>query len=140
MSEHQGLDHDLFIHFLRFGLDHADGFFGSGDNQIQVRIAALVVRRVDDVFPIDQTDTDAGDRIVKRDVRKVKGTRCTRDRDHVRVVFSVGRNNRADDLRLESVIVGKQRTDGAVDQAAGQDFFFTRASFAAEIVSGNASG
>ena len=36
MSEHQSLDHYLFIDLIGLAFDHADSFFGTGDDQIEV--------------------------------------------------------------------------------------------------------
>ena len=140
VGEHQGFDHDLFRHLLGLALDHADRFFGAGDDQVQLGFATLVIGRIDDVFAVDQTDANARDRVVERNVRQIKCTRRTGDRDHVRIVFGVRRDDRCDDLRFKPVTVRKQRADRPVDHTAGQDFLFGRAAFAAEVVSGNAAG
>ena len=73
MSKHQGLDHDLFFDLVGFAFDHADRFFGTGNDKVEVRFAAFVVCRVDDVFAVDQTDANSGDRGCETGCQKDKG-------------------------------------------------------------------
>ncbi len=97
----------LFGDFLGRGFDHHDGFFGAGDDQIQLRFATLIVGRIDDVFAVDQPDAHAGDRVLERNVRKVKRARRAGDSDNVRIVVRIGRNNGGDDLRFKSIAVSE---------------------------------
>src|SRR5213082_653833 len=39
VREHQRLDHDLFRNFFRAGLDHHDGLFRAGDDEVDARLA-----------------------------------------------------------------------------------------------------
>ena len=45
-----------------------------------------------------------------------------------------------DDLRLVQIAFGEQRADRTVDQAAGEDFFFRRTSFALDEAAGKLAG
>ena len=72
VCKHQRLDHDALTDLFRSGFDHADRFFASGDDQVEERTTDLLVGRVDDIFAIDESDTNAGDRVMKRNVRKIE--------------------------------------------------------------------
>jgi SpoVK/Ycf46/Vps4 family AAA+-type ATPase len=80
----------MFIRDLvRLAFDHHDRFFSTGHDEVQVRFATLVVRRIDKIFTLDQADANARDRIFKRYIRKIKSTRGTGYRDYIRIVLRV---------------------------------------------------
>ena len=54
---HHGLGQDL-----RAGLDHHDRVAGPGDDQVELRVLELAVRRVDDELATDPADAHRGDR------------------------------------------------------------------------------
>src|SRR5204863_4303346 len=120
--------------------DHADGLFGSGDDEIEQRFTPLVEGRVNQVLAVDKPDPHARDRVIERNVRQVQSTRRTGYGDNVRVVFGVRRDYRRDDLRFKAVTVGEQRPDRAVDHTTRQNFLLARPAFATEIVARNTPG
>ena len=61
-------------------------------------------------------------------------------REHVRIVFAIGAEHDALDLDFVIPTFGEQRTNRAVDQAAGENFLFGRTAFALEIAAGEFSG
>ncbi len=92
---------------MGFGFDHYDRFFGSGNDEVQIGVAAFVVGWVNNIFSVDQADTHAGNRVFERNVRQIKRHRGTSYRYNIGIVIRVGRDNAADDLRFKTVSVGK---------------------------------
>src|SRR5205085_7802581 len=120
--------------------NHHDGLFRSRDDQVQTRLAHLVVSRVDDVAAFDQSDAHAGDWVQERNVGQVERARRARDRDHVRVVVRIGGDHTGDDLGLVAVTVGEEWPAGTVNEAAGKNLFFIGPAFAPEVIAGNTTG
>src|SRR5205085_4988566 len=131
---------DLFRNLGSARLDHHDGLFRPGDDQVQTRLAHFVIRRVDDVATLDETDPHARNRIRKRNVGKIKRTGCARDGDDIRVVVRVCRDDRGDDLCFVAKAFDEERAAGTVNQATGQRLLFIGTTFAPEVVAGNAPG
>ena len=88
---------------------------------------------------LDHADADRAHGSVKRDVRKRQRAARAVDAEHVRIVFLVGRVHERDHLGLIAEGLGEQRTDGTIDLAAGQDFFFAGPSFALDKAARDAS-
>src|SRR6478735_1734744 len=105
---------------LTTSFHHHDAVLAAGNDQVERALLALFVRRVDDVAAVHHADADARDRLLERDFRQREGGGGARDGEHVAVVFGVGREQHRDDLRLVSPSFSEQRTDRAVDQAAGE--------------------
>ena len=102
---------DVFLgNFLRACLDHHDPVAGAGHHQIEPAVAPLLERRVDHELAVDEADADAGDGLRERDRRKRQGSGCAGDRQHVTVVFVVGRQHQRNELGLVTPAGGKQRT------------------------------
>ena len=76
-----------FAHFLRACLDHHDAVAGAGDDEVERALLALLVRRVDDVGAVDESDPHAGSRLLERDLRQRQRGRRAGDGQHVGVVL-----------------------------------------------------
>ncbi len=61
------------------------------------------------------------------------------DADHIGIVFLVGGEDQRDHLGLIAETIREERTDGAVDLAAGQNFFFAGPAFALDEAAGDAA-
>ena len=60
---------DLFLgHFLRARLDHDEAIFAAGDDEIELALLALLEGRIDDELAVDETDADARDRLLERNL------------------------------------------------------------------------
>ncbi len=62
------------------------------------------------------------------------------DAEHRGILFGIGREHHGDDLGFVHEAFGEQRTDGPVDQAAGENFFFRGTAFAFDEAAGNLAG
>ena len=69
----------------------------------------------------------------------VSAARCAVDAEHVGIVFAVGREHEGNDLGLALESVGEQRTDRAINLAAGENFALAGTAFALDEAAGNAS-
>ena len=97
------------------------------------------VGRVDDEAAVHQAHAHRADRAVERNIGEGQRSRGAVDADHVGVILGVGGEHERDDLGLAAEAFGEQRTNGAVDLAAGEDFALAHASFALDEAAGNAS-
>ena len=79
------LDDLLFGHFLGARLDHDDGLFRAGDDQVELALVHAVHRRVDDQLIVKQSDSDGTDRSLKWDCRDRERQRGAVDRENRRV-------------------------------------------------------
>ena len=75
------------------GFDHDDRLLTRRHDEVELRLPQLLVGRIDDVLSIDQTDPDTCDRRRERDIGKVERSRCPGNRQDVRIVLVIGRND-----------------------------------------------
>ncbi len=133
------LDDDFFLDLLGARLHHQDGVFGAGHAQIQAALLQLVGRGVDDELVLEQADAAGGDRSLKGDIRDGQGRRCADDGRDIQIVLAIGRQGGDDDLNVIAIVLGKERSQGTVDQAHGEDSCFAGAPFPAEKAARDAS-
>ena len=137
VSAHDGLQHRLFGQFARFGFDHQDAVFRSGDNQIKIALRRFRAGRIDDDLPFAPPHSRRRNRAGERDARQFHRRRRADHGRNVGFDFGVERHHRGDNLRFVIIKIRKQRAQGAIDQAASQNFFFAWAAFAAEKSAGD---
>ncbi len=140
VAEHDGAEHDLFVEFLGFRLDHQDGVLGAGNDEVENRLVHLVEMRVQNVFAVDVADACAANRAHERNARDRQGSGGCNHRQYVRIVFKVVLDDGNDDLGLVLVAFREERADRTVDQAGNQRFLFRRATFALEIAARDLAG
>ena len=100
---------------------------------------ALGIGGVDDELAIHAAHADCANRGAEGNVGESQRARCRIDADHIGIVFLVGGEDQRNHLGLVAEAVGEERADGAVDLAAGQDFFFAGAAFALDEAAGDAA-
>ena len=137
--ELDALNHRLFRHLACAGLDHHDAVGGPHHHQVQFAVALLVIGGVDDEVAVYLADAHRANRAVERDVGDAQRHRGAVDAGDIGIVLGVGRKHHGDDLGLAAEAFGKQRPDGPVDLAAGQDFALAGPPFALDEAAGNAS-
>ena len=121
MAEHDRLGHHVLGQDLGARLDHHDRVAGAGDDQVELRLVELAVRRVEDELAVDAADAHGADRALERDLAdRQRGRRGDRAED-VGVVLVVRGEDRDDDLDVVLVALGEQRADRPVGQARGED-------------------
>ena len=139
VTGHHRFQHRVFAELLGLRLDHQHGVRGAGDDQIERRILHFLDRRVDPHFTLDDADAGRSDRAHERDAREGERGRGGDHRQNVRIRLEIIREDRGDDLRVATEVIGEQRSDRPVDQAGGQRFPVGQAPFALEIAAGNSS-
>ena len=92
--------------------------------------------RVGDELAVDASDAHGTQRAVPRDVADHERGARAQDAQDVRVVFAVGTEDDGLDLHLVVHALGKERADGAVGEAAGENFLFGRTAFTLEVATG----
>ena len=101
-----------------------------GDDEVELGVRQLAVRRVDDELAVDPADAHGADRAGERDLAdRQRGRRGDRAED-VGLVLLVGREDRDDELDVVLVALGEERADRAVGQAGGQGGRLRRARLA----------
>jgi hypothetical protein len=136
----QGMDRFFFGHFVGARFDHDDAVPGAGDDEIEATLLSLRERRIDDVLAIDQADSDGGHGLFNGNLRQRERGAGAGQRQHIRIVFGIGRQHERDHLRLVVPAGGEQRPNRPVDHAARQRFLFGGLAFALEEAAGNAAG
>ncbi len=139
VSEHHRAEHDVFVEFLGFQLDHQHRVGRAGDDQIELGLDHFVERRVEHVFVIDEADAGGTDRALEGGAGNRQRRRGGNQRQNVGIVFHVVRQHGDDDLGLVAPALDEQRTNRAIDQAGDQRLLFGGPTFALEIAAGNTS-
>src|ERR1039457_5404746 len=121
---------DLFGLFLGARLNHDDAVFVADDHDVDGCGGALRIGGIDYKLTVHTADAHSANGRAEWNVRKSLSASCGIDAYHVRVVLLVRGKDQGNYLSLIAETVRKQRTDGAVDVAAGQDFFFAGTAFA----------
>ena len=124
VAELDRVQHFRFGDLLRAGFHHHDAVFGAGHHDVELRFAGLR-RRWD--WPIrlavHHADAHAAQDVVERNVGNRQRRAGADDGERAGIALRIGREHHGDDLRLVHEAFGKQRPDGPVDQAAGENFF-----------------
>ena len=140
VAEHDGAEHDVFVQFLGFRLDHQDGVLGAGNDEVECRLIHLVEMRVQNIFAVDVANACAADGAHERNAGEREGCRSGNHGQYVRIVFEVMLDDGDDDLGFVLVAFREKGTDRTVDQAGNQRFLFRRTAFALEIATRDLAG
>ena len=139
MAEHHRAEHDVFIELLGFRLHHQHGVGGAGDDEVELGLGHFVERRIEHVFVVGEADAGGADRALERHAGERQRRGRSHQRNDIRIVLHVVRENGDDHLGLVAPAVDEQRADRTVDQAGNQRFLLGRTAFALEIAAGNAA-
>ena len=139
VAKFESVNNGFFGNFQRAGFDHDDGFFRAGNDDIQQALLLLSNGRVGDELAIEQTNANAGDGLLKRQIRGIASRRCAGNRDDIGIIVAIGGKHHADNLGFIAPSFGEQRAERAVNQPGSENLFFGRASFALEEAAGNLS-
>ncbi len=139
MGELDGGEDDFFGLFLGAGLDHDDSVLVADDHDVDGGGCALGIGGVDDELAIDAADADGANGGAEGNVGESQSGSGGIDADHVGIVFLVGGEDQGDDLGFIAETIREERTDGAIDLAAGEHFFLAGPTFALDEAAGNAA-
>ncbi len=140
MREHHAAQHNLFGQLLGFGFNHHHGVAGGSHDQVEVAIGGIALLGVEGVFTVDVAYARGADRAHEGHAGNGQGSRGGDQRDDVGLGLAVERHDLRDHVDLVVEPFGEQRTDGTVDQAAGQRFLFGRAALTLEEAARDAPG
>src|SRR5262249_37436938 len=130
VAEHQRLEHLLFGQLVAETFDHQHRRLCSGNDEVESAGFQLFLPGEEHELLVDETDANTRKGPLKRDRgRHRQGRTGPNDGQHVGVVFTVTGQNVAHDLYLVGVPLGKEGTDGAVDEAGGENLFERRPAF-----------
>ena len=137
VAEHHGAQHDFLGQLLRLGFDHQHGGFGARHHQIKLAVLALGLAGVEYEFAIDVAHAGRADRAVERNARDAQRRAHGDHGGDVGIHFRVERDGVHHHVHVVEETFRKQRTDRAVDQAAGQRFKFGWLGLALEKIARN---
>src|ERR1043166_9164184 len=98
------------------------------------------MRGVGDELSVHAPDARGAQRAVPRNIAHHQRRARANEAENVRIVFTIGTED--DGLGLDFIVpaFGEQRTERAIRQAAGEDFFFGRTAFALEVTARELAG
>ena len=140
MRNLDGFKHVGLGDFERATFDHHDGLGRAGNHQLEIGERQLLERRVQHPVALHATNPNAANWCGKRNFGGVQCERRCEQRQHVGVVFLIGRDDVDEDLDFVFESLRKQRTDGTVDDAAGQDFMIVGAALTLDETTRNLTG
>jgi hypothetical protein len=139
MRGFERLDRLFLGDFLGARFHHHQPVFRAGDDEVEFAVFALLERGIDDELAVDETDANAGDRLLEGNLGERECRGGAGNRQDVGVVLLIRGEDQRDDLRLVAPAGGEERTDRPIDTAARQDFFLGGLAFAFEEAAGNAA-
>src|SRR5437870_288705 len=140
VRQRQRVEHHLLAYAPCARLDHEDGIGRPGDHEVEVGIAYLRHRRVDDDLAVDVAHAHRSDRALERYVGDHEGAGTAVDAEDRRIVLLVDRQHGRDDLHVEAKALRKQRAQRTVGEPRGEDGLLAGPSFAAHERAGDLAG
>ena len=140
MRDSECLHDPLLGDFLGAGFDHDDGLTRAGDHQVELALVHLVDGRVHDELIVDDPHPDGSDRPLEGDRRDRQRRRGADDGHDGRVGLLVNREDGGDHLDVVTEILGEERPDRPVDQAAVQDRLLAGAALPPDESTGDLAG
>ena len=125
-----------FGDFIGGAFIHHDVLVVADIDDVEIALSLLGVSRVGDELAVHTAHAHCAQRAGPRDVADGQCGGCADDAEDVGIVFTI--RTEEDGLNLHFIIpaLRKERTDGAVGEAAGENFFFRRTAFAFEVAAG----
>ena len=124
MGLENSVDHCLLGNLIGAGLDHDHLFSGRCYGQSQVGYALLVSGWVDDKFAVDQAYLSGCAGAVKGNIGNAGCNGRTQHGSQLRAALRIYGHNYVVQSYVIAVVLGKQRTHGAVDHTGGQNGIF----------------
>jgi hypothetical protein len=137
VAEHQAFEHLFFGQLIPEPFDHQDRLIRAGQNEVERAGFELFLPRHEDELFVDESDANAGEGPLEGDGGGEGESRAGADNgQHVGVIFAVAGQDVPHDLDFVGVTLGEEGADGAIDEAAGEDFFKSGTAFALEETAG----
>ena len=132
VTEHDSTQHDLFRQPVGFGFDHQHSILGAGDDEFELGIFERREAGIEDIFAVNVADLGRTDRAGERHARNRERSRGADHRRDIGIDVRVERHDGRNDLHFVGEALREQRSNGAIDESAGQDLLLARAPFALE--------
>ena len=130
MTGQDSIEHGLLVHLIGTCFDHNDLLGTAGNGQIQVILLALLKSRIQNDLTVDQTNTDASDRAVPRNIGNRDCNGCCDHAGDLRRAIRIYRQNGHDNGYIVTHILREQRTNRTVNHSGGQNCLFRRLALA----------
>jgi len=114
VSGHDSAEHNVVSNFLRACLDHNDLLKRTCNGQLEVALLTLLEIGVDDDVSVNQTNVNACDRSVPRNVGDGKSDGCAEHSCDLRLAVGLDGENEEIDSYVVTKILGEKRTDRSV--------------------------
>ena len=118
------LQHGIFRHFVCTSFDHDDLVLGTGNRQVQVIVLPLFQCGVQHDLAVYQTNTDAGDRSVPRNIGDRQSDRSGDHAYNIRCTVRIHCHNCHDYRNVIPHRLREQRTNRTVYHTGSQDRLF----------------
>ena len=141
LAERHGSQHVLFGNLLGTCLDHRDVIGRAGDDQVEVGVLLLFVRRIADEVARRHVaaDAHAGARAVKRGVADHQRSRSAHDADVVDWIDLVCNERCGNDMHFALEALGEAGANRTVDHACSQRALLGRTRLALEVTARDAT-
>ncbi len=139
MGELNGLQHGVFQDLLGPGFNHHNALGGPHHGNVEHALPQLGIRGVHHKLAFQQAHAHRAHRPQKWKIGEGQRAGGRVDGQDIGVVLGVGGEHQGDHLGFIAEAFGEERADGAVDNAAGQDFALAGPAFALDEAAGNAS-
>ena len=130
-------DHSSFRNLIGSCFDHDHLFSGGGNCQVQVSLLPLLLAWVDNEFSVYHANLSHSTGSIKRNIGNAGCYCSTKHGNKLGTACRIYTHNHIIQSNIISVILGKQRTHGSVNNTACQDSILTCLSFSLIKASGN---
>jgi len=132
VAKDHGAKQHFFGQLLGLALDHQHRGLGARHHQIELAVGALGLAGVEQIFTVDVADPGRTDGAVEGDAADRQGGAGGDQGRDVGIDLGVERERVHHHLHFVEEAFGKERANGAVDQAAGEGLELARTAFALE--------
>ena len=139
MSQHDAVVHGVIIHFVGTGLDHDHLFGRTCYGQLQIAELSLLGGGIDDQFSVHQTYLNAGNGPVPGNVGDGQSDGSAQHPYNFGGAVMVNAHDRKAQDYIVAQILGKEGTDGTVDNTGSQNCLLRGLALSAQIAAGNSA-
>ena len=139
VASNDSIEHSLVVDFICACLDHNDLLRRTDNRKLQVVVLALFMGGIDNDLAVYQSDGNACDRSIPRNVGDRDCDRRSNQSSDIRCTVGIDRHDSHDDSHVVAHILREQGAEGTVNKAGSQNGLLTCAAFSAQETSWNLS-
>ena len=140
VGEQHRAEHFVLGELLSFGLHHKNGFAGAGNHHVQPGGFKVRIARIEPIAIVRVAHAGRAQRTLEGNAGKRQRRGGSDHRRDVRVPVLLRRQDRGHHLNLIHEPLGKQGTNGAVDEPGGQGLLLRRTPLPSKKAAGNFAG